>query len=69
MVIADNKIDGTPVTIEIVSVGQSGTNATGNVLSDVTIRDNVLTGGGIQFGGATGNGANDNTISGVLISW
>ena len=67
VVIADNKIDGTPVTIEIVSVGQSGTNATGNVLSDVTIRDNVLTGGGIQFGGATGNGANDNTISGVLI--
>ncbi|HPR33493.1 MAG TPA: T9SS type A sorting domain-containing protein, partial [Prolixibacteraceae bacterium] len=67
IVIAENVIDGTPVTIELVSVGGSGTNATGNVLSDVTIKDNVLTSGGIQFGGATGNGANNNKISGVLI--
>jgi len=67
VVIADNEIDGTPVTIELVSVGESGANATGNVLSDVTIRDNLLTGGGIQFGGATGHNANGNTISGVMI--
>ena len=66
-VIAGNRIDGTPVTIELVSVGESGANATGNVLSDVTITGNVLTGGGIQFGGATGNNARNNTISGVLI--
>jgi hypothetical protein len=67
VVIADNRIDGTPVTIELVSVGQSGAEATGNVLSDVSITGNVLTGGGIQFGGATGAGASNNTISGVLI--
>ncbi|MCF8359612.1 MAG: T9SS type A sorting domain-containing protein [Prolixibacteraceae bacterium] len=67
IVIAENIIDGTPVTIELVSVGGSGVNATGNVLSDVTIKDNVLTNGGIQFGGATGSGAYNNTISSVLI--
>jgi hypothetical protein len=67
LVIADNWIDGTPVTIEIVSVGQDGQSATGNQVCDVTITDNVLTGGGIQFGGATGWNASNNTISGVLV--
>jgi hypothetical protein len=67
VVIADNRIDGTPVTIELVSVGQSGADATGNLLSDVSITGNVLSGGGIQIGGATGAGASNNIISGVLI--
>jgi hypothetical protein len=67
VVIADNWVDGTPVTIELVSVGQSGADATGNLLSDVSITGNVLSGGGIQIGGATGTGASNNTISGVLI--
>ena len=65
LLIADNKIDGTPVTIEMVS--ESGTFSSGNTLSDVTIIDNVLTNGGIQFGGATGFNASNNTISTVLI--
>jgi len=65
--ISGNHIDGTSVTIELVSVGGSGTNAAGNVMSDVTITDNILTGGGIQFGGANGDNSHDNSISGVLI--
>ncbi len=65
--ISENQIDSTPVTIELVSVGGSGTNAAGNVLSNVTITDNNLTGGGIQFGGANGDNSHDNKITGVLI--
>jgi hypothetical protein len=67
LVIAENKIDGTPVTIEMISVGESGTNAAGNVLSNVTITDNILSGGGIQFGGASGYNSHGNTISDVLL--
>jgi len=65
--ITENQIDGTPVTIELVSVGESGTNATGNLLSNVTLTDNTLTGGGIHIGGATGRNSHANAISGVLI--
>jgi hypothetical protein len=65
--IAENQIDGTPVTIEMISVGESGANAARNVLSNVTITDNILSGGGIQFGGATGYHSHDNTVSEVLI--
>lgn len=67
LVIAGNQVDGTPVTIELISVGESGANATGNLLSEVAITDNVLTGGGIQFGGATGSNASGNTISNVQV--
>lgn len=65
LLIAENKIDGTPVTIEMVS--ESGTLSSGNTLSNVTIIDNVLTSGGIHFGGATGFNASNNTISSVVI--
>jgi len=67
VLIANNQVDGAAVTIELVSVGESGSNATGNMMSDVTIQDNILTSGGIQFGGSTGYDSNNNTISGVLI--
>jgi hypothetical protein len=67
ILISENQIDGTPVTIEMVSVGGSGTDSEGNMLSNVTITDNILTGGGIQFGGANGYNSHDNAISGVLI--
>jgi hypothetical protein len=65
--IAHNYIDAAPVTIEIVSVGENGSNNSGNRVQDITIKDNVLTGGGIQIGGATGYNAYDNTISGILV--
>jgi peroxiredoxin family protein len=64
--ITENQIDGTPVTMELLSVGL-GANAARNVLTDVIITDNILTGGGIQFSGATGTDAHDNVISRVLI--
>lgn len=67
LVIADNFIDAGAVSIEVVSVGENGTNATGNVVSDTTITGNVLVNGGIQISGATGNGCTGNTISGVVI--
>lgn len=64
--ITKNQIDGTPVTMELLSVGL-GANAARNMLTDVIITDNILTGGGIQFSGATGTDAHDNVISEVLI--
>jgi hypothetical protein len=64
IVIAENSIGG---LVEFVSVGESGSNATGNTLSNVSITDNVFPGGSIMFGGATGNMAHDNLISGVMI--
>lgn len=67
ILIAENQIDGTPVTIEVVGVGESGIDAARNRITNITITDNHLTGGGIQFGGATGFHSHDNTISGVLI--
>ncbi len=67
IVIAENQIDGTPVTIEVVSVGESGVDAARNRISHVTISDNHLSGGGIQFGGATGFHSHDNKITEVVI--
>jgi hypothetical protein len=64
VVIADNSIQG---LVEFVSVGQSGSNATGNTISNVYIKDNVFPGGAIMFGGATGNEAHDNLISGIVM--
>jgi hypothetical protein len=63
--ISENQINGLPVTIELLS--ESGPNSTGNRLTNVTIADNLLNGGGIQFGGASGSGAHNNAISQVLI--
>ena len=65
VVIAENIIDGPHVTIEVV--GESGAYSTGNTVSNMTITGNVLSGGGIQFGSATGFSAHDNLISTVII--
>lgn len=65
IVIADNRIDGDHVTIEVV--GASGTNASNNHISNISLTGNVLTGGGIQFSVATNANTNTNRISGVLI--
>lgn len=67
LVIADNQFDAEPISIEIVSVGEDGTNATGNVVSNTSITDNVFLNGGIQISGATGNNCTGNTISGIVI--
>jgi hypothetical protein len=65
IVIADNRIDGQHVTIEIV--GASGFNAMHNRISNIAITGNTLTGGGIQFSVATNMGTNYNLISGVTV--
>jgi len=65
IVIAENVIDGSYVTIEILS--DSGANSTGNMVSNLSITDNILTGGGIQFNVATGYNAKNNTTNNVLI--
>ncbi len=64
--ITENQIDGTPVTMELLSVGNNA-NAARNMLTNVIITDNLLNGGGIQFSGATGADVHDNVISEVLI--
>ena len=64
VMIVENSIQG---LVEFVSVGQSGSNATGNTLSNVYIMDNIFPSGEIMFGGATGNNAHDNLISGIVI--
>ncbi|MGI6250065.1 MAG: choice-of-anchor D domain-containing protein [Anaerolineaceae bacterium] len=65
ILIADNWLDGLDVTIEALS--ESGKYSYGNQLSNITITGNVISTGGIQFSGATGEGAHDNVISNVLI--
>ncbi|GAP16016.1 hypothetical protein LARV_03811 [Longilinea arvoryzae] len=65
IVIADNRIDGPHVTIEVV--GASGTNSSNNRISNIALTGNVLSGGGIQFGVATNSNTNTNRISSVLI--
>lgn len=67
VVIANNHIDVSPVTIEIVSVGATGWESSGNRVENMTITDNTLTGGGIQIGGATAGDAYNNTMSGIMI--
>jgi len=67
VVIANNHMDVSPVTIEIVSVGGTGWESTGNRVENMIITDNVLTGGGIQIGGANAGDAYNNTISEIVI--
>ncbi len=63
--IAENQVSGSLVTIEILS--ESGANSSGNRLTNVTITDNRFTGGGIQFSGATGDNAYNNSTTDILI--
>jgi hypothetical protein len=65
VVIAENYINGAPVTIEFVTA--AGAQAAGNLITNVTISDNVLVSGGIHFGGATGYLGHNNTTSIVVI--
>lgn len=65
IVIADNRIDGPHVTIEVV--GASGTNASNNRISNIALTGNVLSGGGIQFSVATNQNTQNNLVSAVLI--
>jgi hypothetical protein len=65
--ISDNRFDSMPVGIEIVSVGENGWNANGNLVENMVIADNVFTGGGIQISGANGGNSNNNTMSGIMI--
>ncbi len=65
VVIAENYINGAPVTIEFVTA--AGAYATGNLITNVSISDNVLVSGGIHFGGATGYLGHNNTTSNVVI--
>lgn len=65
VLIAENRIDGDYVTIEVLS--ESGSYSTGNVLRNLTIQRNVLTGGGIHFAVATGYNAHQNTMSSVVV--
>lgn len=65
ILIADNWLDGQDVTIEVLS--ESGMYSFGNQLTNIAITGNVISSGGIQFSGATGEGAHDNAISNVLI--
>ncbi len=65
VVIAENYINGAPVTIEFVTA--AGSYATGNLVTNVNISDNVLVSGGIHFGGATGYLGHNNTTSNVVI--
>ena len=64
LLIAENTIVGQIVVIELVT--ESGIYSTGNLMTNVTIRDNVLLGGGIHIAGSTGMNAQGNTISNLL---
>lgn len=64
LLIAENVIEGETVVIELV--GESGMYSTGNLMTNVTIRDNLLVGGGIHIAGSTGYNAHNNTISNLL---
>ena len=64
LLIAENTIEGQIVVIELVTESQM--NSTGNLMTNVTIRDNILLGGGIHVAGATGFNAHDNTTSNLL---
>ena len=64
LLIAENILEGEIVVIELV--GESGMNSTGNLMTNVTIRDNILLGGGIHIAGSTGYNAHNNTISNLL---
>ncbi|MBG0783665.1 MAG: choice-of-anchor D domain-containing protein [Anaerolineaceae bacterium] len=64
LLIAENTIEGQIVVIELVT--ESGIYSTGNLMTNVTIRDNVLLGGGIHIAGSTGMNAQGNTISNLL---
>ncbi len=64
LLIAGNTIEGETVVIELV--GESGMYSTGNLMTNVTIRDNLLVGGGIHIAGSTGYNAQNNTISNLL---
>jgi len=64
LLIAENTIVGQIVVIELVT--ESGLYSTGNLMTNVTIRDNILLGGGIHIAGSTGFNAHDNTTSNLL---
>ena len=64
LLIAGNTIEGYTVVIELV--GESGMYSTGNLMTNVTIRDNILMGGGIHIAGSTGYNAHNNAISNLL---
>ena len=64
LLIAENTIVGQIVVIELVT--ESGSYSTGNLMTNVTIRDNILLGGGIHIAGSTGMNAQNNTISNLL---
>jgi hypothetical protein len=65
VVIKGNDIDGIPVAMEIL--GGVGSGANGNVVFDLTIEGNTLSGGGIQLVGAQGRNAFQNGIDTVYI--
>ena len=65
LVIQGNVINGSPVTMEIL--GGVGWNTGGNAVSNLTITENTLRGGGIQLVGGQGNNAYQNLIDIVLI--
>lgn len=66
VVIADNYIDSSHVAIEFVT--EAGRYSTNNLVTNVSITDNTMVSGGIQFGGATGYGAQNNATSNVRIA-
>ena len=65
VLIEGNKINGTPVAMEIL--GGVGRGATGNWITDLRIDKNNLTGGGIQLVGAHGGQARQNGLETVHI--
>ena len=65
LVIRGNVINGSPVTMEIL--GGVGWNTSGNAVSNLTITENTLRGGGIQLVGGQGYNAYQNIIDIVLI--
>ncbi|MCE5258475.1 MAG: choice-of-anchor D domain-containing protein [Chloroflexi bacterium] len=65
--ISHNYIDGTPVTIEILSVGGGDASVSLNTTRQFTITDNILVNGGIHFASASANGPSGNVISDILI--
>lgn len=65
VLIAENYIEGSPVTIEFVTA--AGMYSNGNLITNVHLRDNILFYGGIHFGGATGYSSYNNATSNVVI--
>jgi hypothetical protein len=67
VLISNNVIDGTPVTMELV--GAVGGSSTDNVVSNVSIVHNQLTGGGVQLATGYDNSTSNNRVEDIIIGW